>query len=92
MLGSQTTLVLFGLHVGQIFRYYHRFGREDKKRYRLLLVPLVFSISATHIALVCVSMYHYFVDGIVHPKNWGSFYWVCRKHSEVSKALLITAT
>jgi hypothetical protein len=76
LLGAQTTLVLFGLHIGQIARYYHRFGTDDKRRYRLLLVPLVFIISATHIGLICASMYHYFVHGILEPTVWGSFYWV----------------
>ena len=78
LLGAQTTLVLFGLHISQITRYYHRFGKEDRRRYRYVLVPLVFTISATHIALVAASMYHYFVYGIVKPDVWGSFYWVSR--------------
>lgn len=81
LLGSQTTLVLFGLHVSQIARYYHRFGKEDKRRYRFLLVPLVFTISAAHIAVVCTSMYHYFVRGIIKPEVWGYFYWVSRSFS-----------
>jgi hypothetical protein len=76
LLGTQVTLVLFGLHVGQIFRYYYRFGHDDRKAYRYGLVPAVFVVSATHIALVVVSMYHYYVEGILRPQVWGAFYWV----------------
>jgi len=75
LFGAQATVLLFGIHLSQIFRYYHRFGHNDKKRFRFALVPVVFGLSSTHIALVVASVYHYFVQGILAPRIWGTFYW-----------------
>jgi hypothetical protein len=76
LFGTCTTLWLFGIHVAQVARYYHRFGKEDRKRYKYALVPVVFGLSLLHIICILLAMYHYFVYGILEPRVWGSFYWV----------------
>lgn len=78
LLGSQVTLVLYGLHICQIFRYYARFGRTDKKKYRWVLVPSVFGLSSMHIGMIVFSTHHYFVQGILHPTIWDTFYGVSK--------------
>lgn len=76
LLGTLATVLLFGIHISQIFRYYHRFGRDDPKRYRYLLVPVVFGLSSLHISLVIASADHYYVGGIGNTAQvWGAFYW-----------------
>ncbi|KAL7006524.1 hypothetical protein EMMF5_003945 [Cystobasidiomycetes sp. EMM_F5] len=75
LLGALTTHVLYGIHLSQVTRYYHRFGASDRAFYRFLLVPIVFTLSSFHIAMIIIAMYHYFVQGIVQENVWGYFYW-----------------
>lgn len=80
LLGSQVTLVLYGLHICQISRYYARFGQTDKKKYRWVLVPLVFGLSSIHIGMIVFSAHHYFIQGILHQTIWDTFYGVSSQH------------
>jgi hypothetical protein len=76
LLGSQFTLVLYGLHLCQISRYYARFARTDKKMYSRVLVPTVFTLSSVHIGMIVFSTHHYLIQGIRHPNIWDTFYGV----------------
>lgn len=78
LLGSQVTLVLYGIHICQISRYYARFGKTDKKTNRCLLVPAVFGLSSIHIGMIVFSAHHYFVKGIAQKSIWDTFYGVSR--------------
>lgn len=76
LLGSQVTLVLYGIHMCQISRYYARFGKSDKKAYRWALVPAIFGLSSIHIGMIVFSAHHYFVKGISQTLIWDTFYGV----------------
>lgn len=88
LLGSQVTLVLYGLHICQISRYYARFGQTDKKKYRWVLVPLVFGLSSIHIGMIVFSAHHYFIQGILHQTIWDTFYGVSLQQSFASLCVL----
>lgn len=66
LLGALTTHVLYGIHLSQVTRYYHRFGASDRAFYRFLLVPIVFTLSSFHIAMVGLSHCHKFLDSRVY--------------------------
>lgn len=74
LLGSQVTLVLYGVHICQISRYYIRFGKTDKKKYSWVVVPAVFGLSSIHIGMIAFSAHHYFVKGIAQKYIWDTFY------------------
>ncbi|KEI39403.1 uncharacterized protein L969DRAFT_87362 [Mixia osmundae IAM 14324] len=90
LLGSMAAAVLYGLHIGQVHRYYTRFRESDSAVYHCF-VAWVFCLSSLQMAVCVSSLYHYLVSGIGRTEVYDYMWYMISVQDGLIPTMAVTA-